>query len=124
MSSRPPVQAKHATTQIPGHGLRAEGKPDGLYSGTRTGRGVCSCGAKSEVLQSDTSRKRWHVQHKADVATEQASAAGLLCDGCRDAVSMQRTHWHCGACSCCPKPTPMATPPPDGGDWQTMCSPA
>ena len=69
MSSGTPTPAKHAYTQIPGHGLRAEGKPGGLYSGTRTGPGVCSCGATSEVLESDAARKRWHVQHKADVAS-------------------------------------------------------
>ena len=66
----------HTYTQIRGHGLKAEGKPyadngEGgwmhLYQ-QHVGRGLCSCGATSEVLESDAARKRWHKDHKAEVS--------------------------------------------------------
>ena len=65
----------HAYTQIPGHGLHAEGKPfigDGRGGWTRPdwgiGYGLCSCGeASPEQLDSDAARKRWHREHKEQV---------------------------------------------------------
>lgn len=68
----------HAYTQIPGHGLQAEGKPFipakrsrdvyDLPGWTRAegkvGHGVCSCGAASEELGTDAGRKRWFASHK------------------------------------------------------------
>ena len=64
-------------TQIPGHGLQAEGKPYDpvprsgewvrIYGGSRIGVGVCSCGETSDVLTTDAARKRWHKDHKAEV---------------------------------------------------------
>lgn len=69
------MTAGHAYTQIPGHGLQAEGKPfewearadrwrraDG-----REGHALCSCGEASESLDTDAARKRWHVVHKEQV---------------------------------------------------------
>jgi hypothetical protein len=64
-------------TRVPGHGLRAEGKPfegDGR-GGTRRadvygepdGFGLCSCGARSGVFGLDADRKRWHVAHKDEI---------------------------------------------------------
>lgn len=65
------MTAGHAYTQIPGHGLQAEGKP---FTSTVTGGwtrihgssgvGLCSCGETSEVLGSDAARKRWFNDHK------------------------------------------------------------
>jgi len=34
---------------------------------SRTGQGVCSCGAASQVLRSTGRRKQWHREHKAEV---------------------------------------------------------
>jgi hypothetical protein len=70
----------HAYTQIPGHGLQAEGKPytDEGHGWVRVlvgdGVGLCSCGATSEALASDAARKRWHQGHKRDVI---ASVTGM-----------------------------------------------
>jgi hypothetical protein len=63
----------HAVTQIPGHGLKSEGKPYGPgttgYGGHmriagRVGYALCSCGEISPDLESDNARKRWHKEHK------------------------------------------------------------
>lgn len=71
----------HAYSQIPGHGLQAEGKPFvpavrpadvyNLPGWTRAddseGHAVCSCGVSSGVLASDAARKRWFGEHKEEV---------------------------------------------------------
>ena len=35
------------------------------------GRGLCSCGALSEMLDSGYARRNWHREHKAEVLAEQ-----------------------------------------------------
>lgn len=59
-------------TLVSGHTLRYEGQPfDGngkKLHGVREGRGKCSCGALSDVLDSNNKRKRWHAEHKAEVS--------------------------------------------------------
>lgn len=41
------------------------------YRGTGgTGRGKCSCGMVSEVLDSGTKRKAWHREHKNTIRAE------------------------------------------------------
>lgn len=61
---------------LSGHGLIREGAPfrdDGSMMIARshgtggTGRGMCSCGALSEVLTSGNQRKAWHRKHKDEV---------------------------------------------------------
>lgn len=73
----------HAYTQIPGHGLQAEGRAygdNGNGGWTRImvgdGVGLCSCGDTSEVLPSDAARKRWHKDHKADAVARLREALG------------------------------------------------
>lgn len=67
-----------AAVRLAGHELLSEGSPfvkEGRHShlahshyGTGgTGRGKCSCGALSEVLDSGTKRKAWHRGHKDEV---------------------------------------------------------
>ena len=62
-------------SRVPGHELVSEGAPfnaDGRSSyptrwmgGTGgTGRGRCSCGALSDVVDSGAKRKSWHRGHK------------------------------------------------------------
>jgi hypothetical protein len=41
----------------------------GIYGWSRTGRGECSCGERSPVLESNAARKRWHREHKAEVSS-------------------------------------------------------
>lgn len=85
----------HAYTQIPGHGLQAEGKPFipgksqdvyNLPGWTRAegklGHGVCSCGASSDELGTDAGRKRWFDVHKNEVI--------LAWTGIRDALRAER----------------------------------
>lgn len=71
---------------LPGHGLANEGAayavagcelPDGgvvhshrLPVGTREGHARCSCGVFSGHLPSGGQRKKWHRDHKADVAAK------------------------------------------------------
>lgn len=65
------------STRLKGHGLQSEGKPyedDGRGGTRRTdiygsppGFGLCSCGARSDVLDSDYARRVWHRGHKAEV---------------------------------------------------------
>jgi hypothetical protein len=64
------------TGRVPGHGLRAEGRPcepDGYGRGGYVlrrgflGRALCECGERSPDLDSNAARKRWHVQHKEEV---------------------------------------------------------
>ena len=69
------MSAGHAYTQIKGHGLQAEGKPyaDNEEGGwmrvhVYEGVGLCSCGATSDMFDSDAARKRWHKDHKAELS--------------------------------------------------------
>jgi hypothetical protein len=65
-------------TRLPGHTLKAEGKPFVwsqysrryvralvVYSReVKEGCGMCSCDEVSQTLHSDAERKRWHAIHK------------------------------------------------------------
>lgn len=69
----------HAYTQIPGHGLQAEGKPyvageeePWLRTHQAVGVGLCSCGETSDVETTDAARKRWFGEHKAQMRAGQA----------------------------------------------------
>lgn len=70
-----------SVNRVPGHTLRAEGAPHvvdetgevvrvyrawGSVGGF--GRGLCSCGELSPLLDSAHKRKQWHREHKAEVA--------------------------------------------------------
>lgn len=71
-------RASSATSaRVSGHALWYEGAPhddNGRrigWQGTHgEGRGVCTCGARSEVLPSGYQRKRWHREHKAAVLSQ------------------------------------------------------
>lgn len=73
--------ADRRTTLLPGHGLRAEGKPylrlDGRWvrAENEVGRGVCSCGESSEIAISDAARKRWHADHKEQLRSKEKDRA-------------------------------------------------
>lgn len=64
-------------TRLAGHTLRSEGMPfvwadwgegyDWRQPSNWTGKGICSCGATSEMLESNNQRKQWHAAHKAAV---------------------------------------------------------
>ena len=67
--------------RLAGHTLASEGAPYLLneqgemqrqwkrYGGVSgEGRGLCSCGATSEILPSAYRRKKWHRAHKAEVS--------------------------------------------------------
>ena len=65
--------------RVPGHTLRAGGHAlerthgrgrDAVWvrSASRVGPGVCSCGATSGELRTDSARKRWHQDHKLGLA--------------------------------------------------------
>lgn len=65
-------------TRLVGHELKREGgaydsKGVPLYGRRQTGRGKCSCGATSDVLQSNYARKRWHTGHKDKIRGGAAS---------------------------------------------------
>jgi len=84
----------HGPIRLRGHELYSEGAAFGPPSldarGGRTywgrtnplggtggvGRGVCSCGSASPVLDSGTKRKQWHREHKAEIRREQAAGTG------------------------------------------------
>lgn len=62
-----------------GHGLAHEGAPhdaagrlrSARYPGTSgIGRAKCVCGALSDELDSGAARKRWHKEHKAEIAAQ------------------------------------------------------
>jgi hypothetical protein len=66
--------------RVKGHGLRSEGAAyvvdkDGHISRTRynttggLGRALCECGEMSPITNSSTTRKAWHRQHKAGMAS-------------------------------------------------------
>jgi len=62
------------TQRVSGHELRNEGAPFdarrhriGIVNRTSgEGRGLCSCGALSDVLGSGSKRKAWHREHKSE----------------------------------------------------------
>lgn len=63
-------------TRVKGHSLLFEGKPINRF---RFGGGVggvgqaeCTCGARSPELNSGAKRKRWHKQHKTEMAAQQS----------------------------------------------------
>jgi len=70
-------------TNLPGHALRSEGKPYelGPLDGERwvrsasgsEGVALCECGTTSGWLTSDSARKRWHADHKAEVRADLGS---------------------------------------------------
>lgn len=69
--------AERRNTRLAGHGLQAEGKPyvpgeEELWLRTHqaVGVGLCSCGATSDVVNSDGARKRWHAEHKQAVRAQ------------------------------------------------------
>lgn len=71
------------SARVPGHTLWYEGAPhddNGRrrgWQGTHgQGRGVCSCGERSDVLTSGYQRKQWHREHKAAVLAAQADPGG------------------------------------------------
>lgn len=66
-------------SRIQGHALRSEGAPHmprsdgwervGHWSSVGgLGHGLCECGAFSPLAWSSNTRKRWHREHKAEVA--------------------------------------------------------
>lgn len=66
--------------RLAGHTLRSEGAPfvrlgagpRGTYRPNgRIGRGLCSCGVMSDVLDSNAKRKKWHRDHKDDIRRAQ-----------------------------------------------------
>lgn len=54
---------------VKGHTLLFEGQPMG-YRRTGIGHAKCSCGDCSPELDSNSKRKQWHREHKAQVAAE------------------------------------------------------
>lgn len=65
--------------RVPGHTLRFEGAPHVVTETGQVervwnswggiggyGRGLCSCGEMSDLLDSAHQRKAWHRKHKAD----------------------------------------------------------
>ena len=79
---------------VPGHYLVAEGAAFEDPYGTGTfnyrvrgnsvsGRGVgkCSCGERSEVLDSGAQRRLWHRDHKNDILGEQVLEEIRECGG-------------------------------------------
>ena len=81
------------SSRVPGHTLAFEGAPHLVtetgsvsriwkYHGgvSGTGRGLCSCGAMSDLLESAHQRKKWHRAHKAEVSHRGACPiAGCPC---------------------------------------------
>lgn len=60
--------------RVSGHWLVDEGRVYAsreFYRRMQTGRGRCSCGARSPLLNTDASRKRWHREHKEEVLQDQ-----------------------------------------------------
>lgn len=60
-----------ANTRVAGHALPNEGRVRDAYGyWTNEGTAVCSCGARSDSLSSTNARKRWHAEHKQQIAAE------------------------------------------------------
>ena len=65
--------------RLAGHTLRSEGAPFASSGpvvtyrvrSTWIGKGMCSCGAMSDVLDSNAKRKKWHRDHKDDIRRAQ-----------------------------------------------------
>ena len=69
------------SNQVHGHTLRSEGAPHredrsriGWNGTAGKGRGLCSCGALSDVLPSASQRKQWHREHKQTIRDEMRQA--------------------------------------------------
>lgn len=67
-------ESKVGKTLVKGHTLRQEGaayveESAGTRRGGWVGFGLCSCGARSEVLDGNNKRKRWHREHKAAMSS-------------------------------------------------------
>ena len=73
--------------RLTGHVLQAEGAPFQVVVRTETGkpivervgswittsgtgRGYCSCGATSDVVDTTTKRRQWHRDHKTQIREE------------------------------------------------------
>lgn len=72
--------SEHINVRVSGHTLRFEGRAytdegkviDPWSSDAPwRGRGMCSCGTMSDVLNTRAERKRWHREHKAEVLRAQ-----------------------------------------------------
>lgn len=69
------LRSRVGQTLVPGHTLRHEGAPHAVNERGQTvrlnegryGRGLCSCGALSDLLDSNAQRKWWHARHKDEV---------------------------------------------------------
>lgn len=58
------------STRLAGHTLPDEGR---VYQGgyrIYEAPAVCSCGAKSDTLTTDSARRRWHREHKTAITEE------------------------------------------------------
>lgn len=69
-------------TRIPGHSLLREGRAFDrvgdqlIYTGERTGIGVCECGETSAILTSTNGRRSWHKRiHKAAIQAQMGAKA-------------------------------------------------
>lgn len=62
-------------SRLAGHTLPNEGR---LIRGVWTGSTVCSCGAVSEILNSDNARKAWHREHKKELIARGALVKAKL----------------------------------------------
>lgn len=70
------------TFTVPGHTLVSEGAPyvwrkdrwaRAGWTVGGDGKGLCSCGATSEVLKSSTARRTWHRAHKEEILQRQGN---------------------------------------------------
>lgn len=72
------------TQRVTGHTLRNGGAPHVVSETGQTvrvwngyggvggyGRGLCSCGALSDLLDSAHQRKKWHREHKAEALAKE-----------------------------------------------------
>jgi hypothetical protein len=69
-------------TALRGHALRGEGaayipgeEEPWLRCRGHIGRGLCECGAFSDVEWTHADRKRWHARHKDEIRTEEKTDA-------------------------------------------------
>lgn len=64
--------APETRRRISGHALQYEGRA--FHAGNRVmvGKAKCECGERSERLETDAARQRWHRQHKAEVLAQPA----------------------------------------------------
>jgi hypothetical protein len=53
--------------RLAGHTLQAEGRAYEWGYRRIDGKGICSCGATSRVLGSDSARRQWHRDHKTAI---------------------------------------------------------